>query len=29
LSFGLEKFLKDKAKLYNELDVLPKNDWDM
>lgn len=23
LSFGLEKFLKDKAKLYNELDVLP------
>jgi mannose-6-phosphate isomerase-like protein (cupin superfamily) len=26
LSFGLEKFLKDKAKLYNELDVLPKND---
>lgn len=23
LSFGLEKYLKDKAKLYNELDVLP------
>ena len=22
LSFGLEKYLKDKAKLYNELDVL-------
>ena len=26
LSFGLEKFLKDKAR---ELDVLPKDNWDM